>query len=128
MATNGDRLALRWPPTPRAPDSTRRPDGCVVVRSVRNDPSLQRSVGTLKEEATAGGATKSSAVFNAVDVLVPKIANVRLLAQPSDTAKVVVTLSKADELVVIGAEQNGFINVQGATGSGWVKVVLVARP
>ena len=57
----------------------------------------------------------------------PKIANVRLLAQPIDAAKVIGTLSKGDELVVIGGEENGFLNVQGAGGSGWVKVVLIVK-
>jgi hypothetical protein len=99
-----------------------------IVMTVRNDSSLQRSVGTLREEAAAGGATKAAAVFNAGDVLVPKIANVKLLAQPSSTAKVLATLSKADELVVVGKEQDGFINVQGAAAAGWVQVVLVTRP
>src|SRR4029077_2971539 len=60
-----------------------------IVGVVRNDPSLQRNVGTLKQEAAAGGTTKAGAVFNEGDVLVPKIANVKLLAQPSDTAKTV---------------------------------------
>ena len=32
-----------------------------VVSVVRNDPSLQRNVGTLKQEAAAGGATKAAA-------------------------------------------------------------------
>jgi PAS domain-containing protein len=36
MAANGDGLALRWPPTPRASDSARRPNGSVVLRSVRD--------------------------------------------------------------------------------------------
>ena len=40
-----------------------------IVRSVRSDPSLQRNVGTLKQEAAAGGATKAGAVFNEGDVL-----------------------------------------------------------
>lgn len=98
-----------------------------IVRSVRSDPSLQRNVGTLKQEAAAGGATRAGAVFSEGDVVTPKIANVRLLAQPSDAAKVIGTLSKADELVVIGAEKNGYLNVQGAGGSGWVKIVLITR-
>jgi hypothetical protein len=49
------------------------------------------------------------------------------MAQPSDTAKVVATLGRADELVVIGDEKDGFINVQGANGSGWVKIVLASK-
>jgi hypothetical protein len=98
-----------------------------VVTVVRNDPSLQRKVGTLKQEAAAGGATKAGAVFAEGDVLMPKIANVKLLAQPSDTAKPLATLARTDELVVIGESKDGFVNVQGATASGWVKIVLVQK-
>jgi len=98
-----------------------------VVRVVRNDPSLQRDVGTLKQEAASGGATKAGAVFSEGDVLMPKIANVRLLSQPTDTGKVLETLGKGDELVVIGAEKDGYINVQSASATGWVKIVLVNK-
>jgi hypothetical protein len=99
-----------------------------IVKAVRNDPSLQRNVGSLKQEAAAGGVTRSAgALFNEGDVLVPKIANVKLFAQPSDTAKQVATLSRTDELVVVGAEKDGYINVQGSSASGWVKSVLVQK-
>jgi len=98
-----------------------------VVGVVRNDPSLQRSVGTLKQEAAAGGAKKAGAVYSEGDVLTPKIANVRLLAQPDETAKALATLARGDELVVIGAEKDGYVNVQGAAASGWVKMVLVQK-
>jgi hypothetical protein len=98
-----------------------------VVGVVRNDPSLQRSVGTLKQEAASGGSTKAGAVFGEGDVLTPKIANVRLLSQPTDTGKVLATLGRGDELVVIGTEKDGYINVQSATASGWVKIVLVNK-
>ena len=62
-----------------------------VVKVVRNDASLQRNVGTLKEEAAAGGAKKAGAVFNEGDVLTPKIANVRLLSESSDASKPITT-------------------------------------
>ncbi|MEP7243300.1 MAG: CsgG/HfaB family protein [Gammaproteobacteria bacterium] len=97
-----------------------------IVGVVRSDPSLQRDVGTLREEA--GKKTAAGAVYNDGDVVVPKIANVKLLASPADTAKAVATLPKGEELVIIGAEQNGFLNVQGGAASGWVKKVLVVRP
>jgi len=98
-----------------------------IVKVVRSDPSLQRNVGTLKQEAAAGGKTKAGAVFNEGDVLSPKIANVKLLAEPSDTAKVLATLGRGEELVVTGGEKDGFINVQGSSASGWVKIVLVQK-
>ena len=98
-----------------------------IVGAVRGDPSLQRNVGTLAQEAAAGGQVKAGAVFAEGDVLAPKIANVKVLAEPKDGAKEVMTLGRADELVVVGAEQNGFVNVQGASGSGWIKTVLVSK-
>jgi Curli production assembly/transport component CsgG len=98
-----------------------------IVKAVRNDPSLQRNVGTLKQEAAAGGKTRAGAVFSEGDVLSPKINNIKLLAEPSDSAKALATLSKADELVVTGAEKDGYIAVQGASASGWVKIVLVQK-
>jgi hypothetical protein len=52
---------------------------------------------------------------------------VRLLAQPLDAGKVLATLTKADELVVIGAVKDGYVNVQSANASGWVRVVLVDK-
>ena len=98
-----------------------------VVQAVRNDPALVRSVGSLKEEAAAGGATGPAAVFSEGDVVMPKIANVKLLAQPTDTGKVLATLARTEELVVIGGVKDGFVNVQGATASGWIKIVLVSK-
>jgi hypothetical protein len=98
-----------------------------IVGVVRGDPSLQRGVGTLKEEAAGGGTRKAGAVFNEGDVLGPKIAGVKLLASPDDAGKVVATLARGDELVVIGGDKNGYVNVQGATATGWVKITLVQK-
>ncbi len=96
-----------------------------VVKVVRGDPSLQRNVGTLREEA--GKQTLAGAVFNEGDIVTPKIANVKVLAAPNDSANAVATVGKGEELVVIGAEKNGYLNVQGASAAGWIKKVLVNR-
>ncbi len=96
-----------------------------IVLAVRNDPSLQRQVGSLRDEAAR--KTVSGAVFNDGDVVSPKIANVPLLAQPKDGSKVLATLGRAEELVVIGPEQDGYLNVQGSAASGWIRKVLVVR-
>jgi curli biogenesis system outer membrane secretion channel CsgG len=96
-----------------------------VVRSVRGQPSLQRDVGTLAEEA--GRKSKSGAVFNEGDTLVPKIANVKLLATPADSGRTLATLSKGDELIYMGEEADGFLKVETAKGGGWVKKLLVTR-
>jgi len=96
-----------------------------VVEVVRGDNSLQRNVGTLRDE-TARKIT-SGAVFNEGDIVAPKIANVRLLSGPADSAEPLATLSKSEDLVVIGTEQNGYLNVQSGTAAGWVRKVLLTR-
>jgi hypothetical protein len=96
-----------------------------VVRAVRGNPSLQRA--TAATAMDAGATTKAGAVFAEGDVLRPKIANVRLLARPSDQADTVVTLAKGDELIFMGKEQDGFLSVETGKGAGWVKKVLVTR-
>lgn len=96
-----------------------------IVQVVMNDPSLQRNVGTLKQEA--GTVTTAGAVFNEGDVVTPKIANVRMLAAADDNAKPMATLGRGEQLVVIGAEQNGYVQLQGSSASGWVKKVLLIR-
>jgi predicted outer membrane repeat protein len=95
-----------------------------IVLAVRNQPSLHRGVGTLADES--GKQIKGGAVFNEGDVLKPKIANVKLFAQPSE-GKAVATLVRSDELIYMGEEKDGFLNVESGSGSGWVKKVLVTR-
>ena len=98
-----------------------------IVRAVRANPSLQRDVGTLSQEAAAGGKTKAGAVFTEGDVLLPKIDNVRLLSTPSDSGQVVTTLGKRDEMIFLGKEEGGFLQVETGKGSGWIKKILIAR-
>jgi hypothetical protein len=95
-----------------------------VVNVVRGDPSLQRDVGTLKEEA--GKKTKAGAVYEEGDLLLPRIDGVKVYAEPSESAKVVKTLQKGDEMIYLGEEKEGFLKVEGA-GAGWVKKVMVGR-
>jgi len=72
-------------------------------------------------------AAKKTGTFAEGEVLGPKIAGVKLMATPDDAGKVTATLARTDEVVVIGEEKNGYVNVQGSSASGWVKVVLVAK-
>ena len=87
-----------------------------IVRAVRANPSLQ-----------AGGQKKGGSVFNEGDVLRPKIGNVRVMAKPTDAGQVVTTLGKGEEMIFLGKEEDGFLQVESGKGSGWVKKILVAR-
>nr|WP_298725029.1 SH3 domain-containing protein [uncultured Steroidobacter sp.] len=96
-----------------------------IVRSVRNQPSLQRDVGTLAEEA--GRKTKGGAVFNEGDTIVPKLGNLKVYSSPSDTSKTVATLSKGEEMIFMGEERDGYLKIESSNGGGWVRKVLVTR-
>ena len=97
-----------------------------IVRAVRGNPGLQRQVASLAGAET-GAQTKAGSVFSEGDVLRPKIANVKLLAKPSEESGLVVMLIKGEELIFMGKEQDGFLNVETSKGAGWVKKVLVTR-
>jgi curli biogenesis system outer membrane secretion channel CsgG len=98
-----------------------------IVRVIKGDPNLQRDVGTLAQEAASGGSTKAGAVYNEGDVVLPKIAGVKLMGAPGETGKVVATLAKGDELIYMGEEQDGYLKVESGKGGGWVKKILVAK-
>lgn len=72
--------------------------------------------------AGTGGAS-----FVEGDVLLPKIANVKLIADSKDDAKLVATLTRGEELVYLGQEQNGYLHVQAAGGEGWVRKALLSK-
>ncbi|MBX3703797.1 MAG: SH3 domain-containing protein [Steroidobacteraceae bacterium] len=98
-----------------------------IVSVIRNDPNLQRDVGSLAQEAAAGGKTKAGAVYNDGDVVMPKIAGIKLMGTPGEAGKVVATLAKGDELIYMGEEQDGWLKVESGKGGGWVKKILVAK-
>ena len=66
-------------------------------------------------------------MFNEGDVIGPKIAGVKLMATPDDAGKALATMTRADELVVIGEEKNGYVQVQSPTTTGWVKITLMQK-
>lgn len=98
-----------------------------IVRNVRNNPSLV--------QARAGGASRENAAMSiranagaAGDVMMPKIAGVKVLRAPRDGSGDVQTLNRGDEALLLGEEQNGFVKVQTSRGEGWVKAILLRKP
>lgn len=97
-----------------------------IIVKVRANPAM-RPMSADQVAALTGGAPVAGSGFNEGDVVRPKIDGVKLMATASDDSKVVATLKKADELVVMGAASGGFIKVIGSMGEGFVKVALVAK-
>jgi curli biogenesis system outer membrane secretion channel CsgG len=85
--------------------------------------SASRLAALQGGESTAEGGSGSAA--NSGDVMVPKIAGVKIMRTASDAAPVVATLTRGEEVVYLGEESAGFYKVQGAGGEGWVKKALM---
>lgn len=72
-------------------------------------------------------AVTSSGV-NDGDILVGKLANIKLFKEPSKKAESLATLTRSDEMIYTGTQANGFYSVATANkGDGWVETVLVKK-
>jgi hypothetical protein len=90
-------------------------------------PRADTAVATSSASASEAFVPAAGSAFAIGDVVTPKIANVKVLADASANSKVLGTMSKSDELVVAGAPKNGFVMVEGATLKGWVSVNLLVK-
>lgn len=76
---------------------------------------------------TTPGNTASSEVSEGA-ILIGKIGNIKLYAEPNKKALSSGTLTRHEELVYTGTEINGFYSVATASkGEGWVEKVLVRK-
>jgi hypothetical protein len=98
-----------------------------VVRSVRNSPSLIQAKAGPASQANAAGSVEANAA-SAGDVMVAKIAGVKVLKSPADSAGVLMSLTRTDEVLFLGEEKNGFVKVTSSQGDGWIKKVLLKKP
>ncbi|MBT5559915.1 MAG: SH3 domain-containing protein [Proteobacteria bacterium] len=98
-----------------------------IVISVRGQTSLHRNVGTLQQEAAAGGQQSSGAAYNAGDSLFPKINNLKLYSGPGASNSVISQLPKTEEMVYMGEETDGFLLIESGQGGGWVQKILIQK-
>jgi hypothetical protein len=49
------------------------------------------------------------------------------MGSASEAGQAVATLDKGEELIYMGAEENGFVKVESGKGGGWVKKILVTK-
>lgn len=87
--------------------------------TVRRD-SARGTTAAAPPQADAGAG------FTLGDVVVPKIAGMKIYAAPSSSSTVVGNSSTADEFVVDGAPVNGMVKVAGNL-SGWVNTALLKK-
>ncbi len=95
-----------------------------IVRSIRNDPSLLAPTGGAAAQANAANSVRANPV-TAGAVMRPKINGIKLMSGPADSTNTLGSLTKADELLLLGEEVNGYVKVTGAQGDGWVRRILL---
>jgi hypothetical protein len=98
-----------------------------IVRNIRNNPSLVQARGSVASQQNAANSVRANAAM-AGDVMVPKIAGVKVLRQPKDGGGDLQTLGRNDEVILAGDEQNGYTKVTTSRGDGWVKTILLKKP
>ena len=95
-----------------------------VVLAIRDKPQLNKSTSTAAD-ANAGAAARVAPPLEAGQLMMAKIANVKVYEKPSKDSKVVATLQKSDELIASGEQSEGFVHIDSANFSGWVQRSLV---
>jgi len=111
-----------------------------IVVAIREMKSLVASTPTAAANENAANSVKATnasnppppppppvAAFNAGDVVLPKIAGIKVFAKPSSAAKLVFAMKKDDEVIFLGEEQEGYLKVQGANGEGWVDKKMIKK-
>jgi len=96
-----------------------------IVLTIRDNPSLIKTSSDAGD-ANAAASTRAGAPQKAGEILMARIANVKVYAGPSKDSKVVGTLSRTDELIASGDQKNGFVQVDSSNFSGWVMKIMVA--
>jgi len=98
-----------------------------IVRAIRNNASLIQAKAGVAAQANAAGSVKAGAASEG-DIMVAKIAGAQVLKGPADGSGVLMALTKADEVLYLGEERNGYLKVTSPKGDGWVKKVLLKKP
>ena len=98
-----------------------------IVRNIRANPSLVQARPGIASQQNATASVKAN-MGAAGDVMIPKINGVKVLRSPSDGAGELQSLTKNDEVLLLGEETNGFVKVTATRGDGWVKAILLRRP
>jgi len=97
-----------------------------IVRNIRNNPSLIQATAGVASQQNAAMSARANAGA-AGDVMYAKINGVKMLRQPREGSGDLQTLTKSDEVLLMGEEMNGYVKVASSRGEGWVKAILLKK-
>lgn len=102
-----------------------------ISETAKTGKELGGLTGSNDAHPQSGAATEGATTLpslNEGDILVGKIANIKLFKEPSRKAESIGALSKSDEMIYTGNQVDGFYSVTtGNKGEGWVEKILVKR-
>ncbi len=96
-----------------------------VIVALKSNASMRPMSADRLAKLTGGGDEPTAGKANEGAIMSPKIDGVKIMKTASDTAAVVATLKRGDDVVFLGEESGGFVKVQGSNGEGWVKKMLM---
>lgn len=94
-----------------------------VTRTSRDVGELNKEVGP----ASAPVTQNQTGTLQSGDVLVSKISNVKVYSEANKKSGQLMQVSKQDEIVYMGEEQNGLYRIAAPNGEGWVDKLLVKK-
>lgn len=97
-----------------------------VTQTNREIDRLGREVSPAQTPVTKSSVSQSG-VLQSGDVLVSKIANVKIYSEANKKSAQVMQVSKHDEIIYMGEEQNGLYHITAPNGEGWVDKLLVRK-
>lgn len=89
-------------------------------------PAAQQSVAAAPHAAAPAPAAANG--LTAGDVLVARIAHVKLLSNAQPQAKVLGQLGKHEEVIYLGETQGRYLRVKSADAEGWAEHALLGKP
>lgn len=97
-----------------------------IIAGLKANPSMRpMSAERIAAVTGAAGEEPKAGAMKEGDVVTPKI-DVKMLKTASESAAVVATVKRGEDLVYLGEEQGGYLKVAGNAGEGWVRKSLVS--
>lgn len=111
-------------------DSLRELRGTIgeITNTSREVGELNKEVGTKSTETAKTEAASTSTEIKSGDSVVAKMDKVKVHKTADKKSAKLVQLSKSDEVIYMGEEQNGMYRVTTTEGEGWVDKLLVKKP
>lgn len=92
-----------------------------IVISLKSRPDLHREV---ELGANTDRSETNSSAFEIGAILIPKLSKLPVYDAPNSDATVLYEVEKSDGVIFLGNSENGYLEVEGVNGAGWIRELL----